>query len=93
MRRSWSGCWRSPTARLGQTTPRTRFPEPPDDPVTRPGELWTLGNHRLLCGDATVLADMVFCDRPYGVNYANSPKDKLRGKHRPILNDNLGSGF
>ena len=29
----------------------------------------------------------------YGVNYANSPKDKLRGKHRPILNDDLGSGF
>jgi DNA modification methylase len=27
------------------------------------------------------------------VNYANSPKDKLRGKHRPILNDDLGSGF
>ena len=30
---------------------------------------------------------------PYNVNYANSAKDKLRGKHRPILNDNLGEGF
>ena len=39
------------------------------------------------------LADMTFCDPPYNVDYANSPKDKLRGKHRPILNDNLGSGF
>src|ERR687898_1781345 len=79
-------------------------PEPPEEPVSRPGDLWVLGNHRLLCGDATVLADiervlggqladMVFCDPPYGVNYANSPKDKLRGKHRPILNDNLGAGF
>ena len=38
-------------------------------------------------------ADMVFCDPPYGVNYASSPKDKLGGKHRPILNDNLGGGF
>jgi hypothetical protein len=39
------------------------------------------------------LADMTFCDPPYNVDYANSPKDKLRGKHRPILNDNLGGGF
>jgi DNA modification methylase len=79
-------------------------PEPPEEPVSKPGDLWVLGNHRLLCGDATVLADiervlggqladMVFCDPPYGVNYANTPKDKLRGKHRPILNDNLGAGF
>jgi DNA modification methylase len=39
------------------------------------------------------LADMTFTDPPYNVDYANSPKDKLRGKHRPILNDNLGGGF
>ena len=39
------------------------------------------------------LADTCFTDPPYGVNYANSPKDKLRGRHRPILNDNLGDGF
>jgi DNA modification methylase len=79
-------------------------PEPPEDPVSKPGDLWILGDHRLLCGDATVLADvervlggqladMTFCDPPYNVDYANTPKDKLRGKHRPILNDNLGGGF
>jgi hypothetical protein len=79
-------------------------PEPPVHPVTRPGDLWALGNHRLLCGDATgladvervlggQLADMTFCDPPYNVDYANTPKDKLRGKHRPILNDSLGSRF
>jgi DNA modification methylase len=79
-------------------------PEPPADPVSKPGDLWVLGNHRLLCGDATVLtdvervlggqlADMTFCDPPYNVDYANSPKDRLRGKHRPIMNDNLGGGF
>jgi DNA modification methylase len=79
-------------------------PEPPEDPVSKPGDLWVLGNHRLLCGDATVLADvervlggqlvdMTFCDPPYNVDYDNTPKDKLRGKHRPILNDNLGGGF
>jgi hypothetical protein len=79
-------------------------PEPPEEPVSKPGDLWILGNHRLLSGDATILADvarvlggqladMTFCDPPYNVDYANSPKDKLRGKHRPILNDDLGSGF
>jgi hypothetical protein len=79
-------------------------PEPPEDPVSKPGDLWVLGNHRLLSGDATILADvervlggqladMTFCDPPYNVHYANTPKDKLRGKHRPILNDNLGTGL
>ena len=69
-------------------------PEPPEDPVSRPGDIWILGNHRLLCGDATLLADiervltgqladMCFTDSPYNVDYANSPKDKLRGKERP----------
>ena len=79
-------------------------PEPPAEPVSKPGDLWICGEHRVLCGDATVradvdrlldgeLADMVFCDPPYNVNYANSAKDKLRGKNRPILNDALGEGF
>jgi DNA modification methylase len=79
-------------------------PALPKQATTRRGDLWVLGEHRLLCGDATVLADiermlggqladMTWTDPPYNVDYANSPKDKLRGKHRPILNDNLGSGF
>jgi DNA modification methylase len=79
-------------------------PEPPEEPVSKPGDLWVMGNHRVLCGDATVLgdvervlggqlADMTWTDPPYNVDYANTPKDKLRGKHRPILNDNLGGGF
>lgn len=36
---------------------------------------------------------MAFTDPPYNVNYANTAKDKLRGKHRPILNDHLGEDF
>ena len=55
-------------------------PEPPVDPVTRPGDLWVLGRHRLLCGDATVAADverllsgavphLMITDPPFGVNY------------------------
>ncbi|MGV0961568.1 MAG: site-specific DNA-methyltransferase [Limnohabitans sp.] len=79
-------------------------PEAPVTPISRPGDVWELGNHRLLCGDATdpasydalmadAQADMVFTDPPYNVDYANSAKDKMRGKDRPILNDNLGDGF
>jgi len=79
-------------------------PEPPTEPISRPGDMWICGEHRVLCGDATVLsdvekvldgelADMTFCDPPYGVNYANSTDDKRRVKNRPILNDNLGEEF
>jgi DNA modification methylase len=39
------------------------------------------------------LSDMVFCDPPYNVNYGATMKDTLRGTHRPIANDNLGSNF
>jgi DNA modification methylase len=79
-------------------------PEPPTEPISRLGDIWICGQHRVLCGDATVLsdvekllagelADMAFTDPPYNVNYANSAKDKLRGKDRPILNDALGGDF
>ena len=79
-------------------------PESQESAISRPGDVWLLGGHRVLCGDATdaasytVLmagqkADMTFTDPPYGVNYANSAKDKMRGTNRPILNDNLGEDF
>jgi hypothetical protein len=88
----------------GSEEAEDEVPEPPEEPVSKPGDLWILGNHRLLCGNATIiadvervlggqLADMTWTDPPYNVHYANTPKDKLRGKHRPILNDNLGGGF
>ncbi|MEI6536131.1 MAG: hypothetical protein WCN98_12360, partial [Verrucomicrobiaceae bacterium] len=34
------------------------LPEVPVVPTSRPGDLWILGNHRLLCGDATVFTDV-----------------------------------
>jgi DNA modification methylase len=79
-------------------------PETPETAVSIPGDVWILGDHRLLCGDATQmeavekvlaggLADMVFCDPPYNVNYGATMKDKLRGKKRKIANDNLGQDF
>jgi len=33
--------------------PADSIPEAPDEPITRPGDIWQLGNHRLICGDAT----------------------------------------
>ena len=72
--------------------------------IARPGDVWICGNHRVICGDSTdastydalmagEIADMVFTDPPYNVDYANTAKDKMRGTDRPILNDNLGAGF
>ncbi|MDD3182651.1 MAG: site-specific DNA-methyltransferase [Alphaproteobacteria bacterium] len=85
-------------------TDEDAVPEDPAEPKTKPGDLYVLGNHRLLCGDSTVLddvervldgalADMVFTDPPYNVDYGNTAKDKMRGTDRRIMNDNLGDGF
>jgi len=61
----------------GQTD-EDAVPEVPDVPVTVEGDIWILGNHRLMCGDSTSIdavdklmagkkADMVFTDPPYGM--------------------------
>ncbi len=85
-------------------TDEDAVPEVPVDPVTVLGDVWVLGNHRLMCGDSTSIdaveklmdgqkADMVFTDPPYNVDYGNTAKDKMRGTNRTIMNDNLGDGF
>ena len=92
-----------PNTAEGQTD-EDAVPEAPETPVSKLGDLWRLGNHLLLCGDSTVLAnvervldgalaDMVFTDPPYNVDYGNTAKDKMRGTNRTIMNDNLGVGF
>jgi len=74
-------------------------PPLPRAPVTLPGDLWIMGQHRLLCGDATrretldtVLAgeaaDLVFTDPPYNVAYQGKTARKLQ-----IPNDALGEKF
>jgi len=91
------------TTTEGQTD-EDAAPEVPVIPVSKPGDVWMCGQHRLLCGDSTEATSydtllgndrvaMIFQDPPYNVDYANTAKDKLRGTNRPILNDNLGDGF
>lgn len=68
-------------------------PEAPEEPITKPGDLWILGNHRLLCGDSTSIsamerlldsaqADLWITDPPYNVNYEG-------GTGLKIENDNM----
>ncbi|WP_067521655.1 site-specific DNA-methyltransferase [Endozoicomonas ascidiicola] len=79
-------------------------PEPEEHPVSETGDLWVLGDHRVLCGSATEqadvetlmngqLADMTFTDPPYNVDYANPEKNGKAKKDRRIKNDNLGTEF
>jgi site-specific DNA-methyltransferase (adenine-specific) len=78
----------------GNTDP-DEIPEPPATPVTKPGDLWLMGKHRLLCGDSTgvddmekltggQLVDMWLTDPPYNVAYEGGTKDKLK-----IQNDDM----
>ena len=86
------------------STDEDDVPEPEADPVCELGEVWLLGDHRLMCGDSTVAedvaalmdggsADMAFTDPPYNVVYTASANDKRNGVTREIMNDKLGSGF
>ena len=85
-------------------TDEDSVPATPETAVTAPGDVWILGAHRLLCGDATQmeavqrvlaggLADLTWTDPPYNVNYGQTMKDKVRGNKRRITNDDLGNGF
>lgn len=69
-------------------------PEPPAEPVTRPGDVWLLGRHRLVCGDCTdplvvdkalngVTPHLMVTDPPYGVEYDAS----WRSEAMPSKND------
>jgi DNA modification methylase len=73
------------------------IPEVSEETITKPGDVWILGDHRLYCGDSIdpvsigilldgATVDMIFTDPPYNVNYSNDTGDKIR-------NDNMGEGF
>jgi len=64
-------------------------PEVPEEPITKEGDLYILGNHRLLCGDSTNIqhveklmdnkkADMVFTDPPYNINFSGTMSNTSR---------------
>lgn len=65
-------------------------PEVQPDPISKLGDVWILGNHRVMCGDSTSIdavdklmdgakADMVFTDPPYGVDYKGIKNDDRSG--------------
>ena len=84
----------------GEPTPGLTDPDavpevPLDEPTTKPGEVWSLGSHRLMCGDAREMTEvgfllagarptLIYTDPPWGVGYAGGTKvrEKLEGDKR-----------
>ncbi len=75
-------------------TDEDEVPETPEEPISKLGDIWILGNHRVMCGDSTFIdnidlvtkkekIDMVFTDPPYNIDY-QGVKDK-----RKIKNDKM----
>jgi len=76
-------------------TDEDAVPDVPEEPITKLGDIYQLGNHRLMCGDSTSIdavekllngekIDLVFTDPPYNVAF-----NGRSGKHDVIKNDNL----
>ena len=76
-------------------TDEDAVPDIPEEPVTKLGDIYQLGNHRLMCGDSTSIdavdklmdgnaVDLIFTDPPYNVSF-----NGRSGKHDVIKNDNL----
>lgn len=78
-------------------------PEPQPEAISKLGDIWLLGKHRLMCGDSTKAedacalmggteADMAFTDPPWNVDYGNVKSNKRQGdKPRTILNDSMST--
>lgn len=89
-------------------TDEDEVPEVPEEPKTKPGDIYKLGRHRLMCGDSTSidaveklmdgqLADILITDPPYGVSYADKNKslnavNKGNRIQTEIKNDHLKGG-
>lgn len=81
-------------------TDEDAVPEIPIDPVSKPGDVWIMGKHRLMCGDSTSiealeslcagqLVDMWLTDPPYNVAYEGKTKDALTIKNDSMGNDDF----
>ena len=80
-------------------TDEDAVPDVPDESKTKLGDIYILGNHRLMCGDSTSIdavealmdgqkADMVFTDPPYGVSYQSNKRVKSE-KFDVLMNDDV----
>jgi len=89
-----------PLDKLEPQTDEDAVPEIKGEPVTKRGDVWLLGNHRVMCGDSTMIddvdklmkgekADMVFTDPPYGIGFdKESQKIGKSQVYKGVLNDN-----
>lgn len=91
---------------LPDVPPSDDAPEPPVEPFSKPGDVWILGGHRVVCGDSTDVTaydallgeakvDCVWTDPPYGVEYVGKTKDALTIKNDGTagLSDLLAASF
>jgi len=73
-------------------------PEVPEEPVTKPGDVWILGKHRLMCGNSTALSDVerlmngatpdcIHTDPPYGMNAVSKSSVLKKNYKQDILGD------
>ena len=80
-------------------TDEDEVPEAPEEPISKLGDIWKLGNHRLMCGDSTFIdnidlvtqkkkIDMVFTDPPYNIDY-QGVKDKRKIKNDKMDDDSF----
>lgn len=79
-------------------TDEDAVPDVPDEPITKLGDIYQLGNHRLMCGDSCSLTDMEklcdgqlvdmwLTDPPYNVAYEGKTKDALKIQNDSMCND------
>ena len=80
---------------VAENTDPDEVPEPPVQPITKLGDIWVLGNHRLMCGDSTSIesvnrlmageqANLLLTDPPYNVAYKGGTDEALT-----IMNDSM----
>ncbi len=92
----------APETKDGLTDPDA-IPEPPSDPTTKPGDLWILGDHRLLCGDSGSESDLnrlldgaeihlVNTDPPYNVKVEPRSRNAIAAGLSSFTDDSKGKG-
>ena len=87
---------------IGKQGPEDSIPPVPDNPVSKPGDIWEIGPHRIMCGDSLKPEDVdrlmgkdkahiIVTDLPYGVDYVESIKGRegTTGKWKNIKGDEL----